>query len=219
MKYTILVTLSMLSLVSVSKSQDLFTPGEITDIRDGKTYKTIKVNNTIWLAENMKFKTDQSTIIEANNFGIDIDGYFYPYQQAEEVCPSGFEIPKDSDWKEYIHLVLELRNVPKSAIQNHRHNKKKMKGISMQITNDDFNIFEDPNPLNLKINGTVQGGILIAANGFNFWSLMDQSNDSKYHFHIINNGFNNHSHHHHVKTENKRKIRKFAVRCVKRIED
>ena len=51
--FTILALIINVSL----KCQVIHKKGEIIDVRDGKVYQTIMIDSTIWLAENMKFKT------------------------------------------------------------------------------------------------------------------------------------------------------------------
>ena len=83
------VCFSLLGLIA--HSQSIFNYETITDERDSKTYRTIELNNTVWLAENMKYQTTHSENHELNN--IELDGYYYPMEEIDEVCPIGFRIP------------------------------------------------------------------------------------------------------------------------------
>jgi uncharacterized protein (TIGR02145 family) len=38
-----------------------------TDSRDGKTYKTVKIGNQIWMAENLAFSTKNGSAVYDNN--------------------------------------------------------------------------------------------------------------------------------------------------------
>ena len=214
MKNNLIITLVLICFGFTSHCQESYKEGTIIDIRDGKKYNTVKINNTIWLAENMKWKTENSDTILQNDLGIETDGYYYPYHETNEVCPDGFEIPKASDWEEYVDFILQLKNIPESSTKYSSHSSKKVTGTSMRILIDTFSYFNDPNPLNLKIRGMTQGGILINDEALNIWSRKDNSDDSKYHLHIQHNEYGNHTHKHHVITWNKKKRRKFVVRCV-----
>lgn len=215
MKIKLLCTVSIICLSLTSFSQELHSEGEIIDARDGKVYQTVKILNTVWLAENMRFKTKKSVSIDKNDVGIDVEGYYYPYDETDDVCPAGFEIPKDSDWNEYRDYIFILKDVPKSAVEYNTTSKKKVSGIAAHISDETFSFFEEPNPLKLKISGTLQGSELLQDEAFNFWSRMDDNVDPKYHLHITKEGYGNHTHKHHIETKKDKKRRKFVVRCIK----
>ena len=190
--------------------------GEITDVRDGNKYQTVTINNTIWLAENMKFKTENSYILIDNANRLKSEGHYYPMEESEKVCPDGYRIPIESEWEEYVQILMELKNVPMDSIEyisltNRQGSSKEMKNPIRELT-----FFEEPNPLNLKATGIIQGNKHLIDGAMSFWSRKDGSNDLKYHLHIEDNFYSNHSHKHHIIARKKKK-RKFHIRCVKNI--
>jgi hypothetical protein len=83
------------------------------------------------------------------------------------------------------------------------------------FTDIDFKFIMDPNPLNFRPSGWVQGNkFKLIKEGLTFWLRNDQTIDSTWHTHAYNNRLVNHSHDHHIK-DKPRKTRKFVVRCVK----
>jgi uncharacterized protein (TIGR02145 family) len=107
-----------------------------TDTRDNQTYKTVKIGNKVWMAENLKatFYADSTPLADGTGVG-DLTGqysakYWFAYNNdlghkdyygllytwtavmnsapgsdsnpsgVQGICPSGWHVPSDSEWKE-----------------------------------------------------------------------------------------------------------------------
>jgi len=103
--------------------------GTLRDARDGHVYKTVKINDRIWMAENLNY----GTMINASSGGDFGDGYqkdnnraekycynnksanceiygalyqwdesmgYMKTEQAKGLCPSGWHIPSQAEWNE-----------------------------------------------------------------------------------------------------------------------
>jgi len=79
----------------------------IVDNRDGKIYKTIKVNNQIWLAENLRYKPDSGKYWYPENDSslVKSQGYLYNWRTAQNVCPCGFRLPSKEDFEELLQFI------------------------------------------------------------------------------------------------------------------
>lgn len=76
---------------------------------DGNTYRTVKIGNQTWLAENLRTSTFQDgTKVSTGFIPKDDDSNFLKYGRlydwndvadARNICPKGWRVASDDDWK------------------------------------------------------------------------------------------------------------------------
>jgi len=109
---------------------------------------------------------------------------YYSLEESDKVCQNDFRIPKESEWEEYVQILIELKNVPKDLIDYTTWSNGKGSGKAMNEAIGELTFFEEPNPLNLEATGLIQGDSHVKDGAMTFWSRMDGSPDLRHHLHI-----------------------------------
>ena len=105
---------------SVDSGEPVF--GELTDARDGRVYKTVKLGSQEWMAENLNYAAEGSLCYENDEKNCEKYGRLYNWEVAldtsnrgcgdnfsgcrlrsdfhprEGVCPDGWHVPEHAEW-------------------------------------------------------------------------------------------------------------------------
>jgi uncharacterized protein (TIGR02145 family) len=77
-----------------------------TDTRDGKVYKTVKIGNQLWMAENLAFVPKKGFWAYDNHENnVQKYGYLYDWNTANMVCPEGWHLPTMKEFEQLIDFL------------------------------------------------------------------------------------------------------------------
>jgi len=75
----------------------------LADPRDGKIYKTIKIGEQVWFAENLNYETGGSQCYDEAS--CQKYGRLYYWGAAMEACPSGWHLPSQEEWQTLVNFA------------------------------------------------------------------------------------------------------------------
>lgn len=116
-------------------TKSITVSNSFTDPRDGQTYAIVEIGSQTWFAENLNYYISESFCYDWDPYFCSIYGRLYVYVKAKEVCPSGWHLPSDEEWKT-LEMALGMSQSEADIIGYRGTNEgEKMKSTSGWINN------------------------------------------------------------------------------------
>jgi len=79
--------------------------GTFSDPRDGRVYRTVKIGEQVWMAENLAYNAEGGKCYENKKENSKKYGRLYHWTAAMEICPPGWHLPSNAEWQILIDFV------------------------------------------------------------------------------------------------------------------
>ena len=156
--------------------------GKMTDERDGQTYKTVKLGDQTWLAQNLNYETDNSWCYDDDPANCETYGRLYDWEAALNACPDGWHLPSDIEWMQ-MEIQLGLTGTQASSTGF----RGTSEGGAMKVTGTNY--WNSPNTGATNSSGfsavgsgnrTSAGNFQDAGNKAYFWTSTSAGSGSYY---------------------------------------
>jgi len=105
--FCLLISLVLISGCSSYKTSET----SFKDTRDGQTYSTVKIDNLIWMLDNLNYDVKGSYCYGDKTSNCNTYGKLYTWDAAFKACPPGWRLPTESEMKKLVEFFGNPGNV------------------------------------------------------------------------------------------------------------
>jgi uncharacterized protein (TIGR02145 family) len=172
-----------------------------TDPRDGQEYNTVQIGNQCWMKENLNYMVENSWCYRRNPEYCLLFGRLYTWyammaedidlantsQKVQGVCPSGWHIPSDNEWK-----ILERTIDSRFSMDHAEWDKIGFRGFDVSLNlKADTGWFFEGNGSGLSGFAALPGGRRFhygqyyASGEYGYWWTSTSSSDDYAHYRFL----------------------------------
>ena len=136
----------------------------ITDDRNGNKYELLKIGESYWMTENLRWKSHSNIIYEDNLENLKKYGRMYTIEESKIACPTGSHLPTAQEWDSLALAVDPKKNgdagdklIKKQGFAAVLGGYRNAKGKYVGIENETTYWSADGN---IQFNGDVQGATM-----------------------------------------------------------
>lgn len=122
MKNKAFIMVTVISLVIMNAAAQ--ERGTVTDPRDKKIYKVVKIGDQWWTAQNMLYGR------KGWSYDWKTYGWLYDWENAKKACPPGWRLPSADEWKKMIDSFGKLYNEEGKIPMRKEVSKEELKRLS-----------------------------------------------------------------------------------------
>lgn len=171
----------LISIIAVTTTHKGYSQNEVfIDERDSSVYELFQCGNYTWFKQDLRYCSDLSWCNEAPNDTVCLKTNYYHYKEINSVYPTGWCVPKASEWNKMIEIVAAKGGVPKDSLKwetdTFHHQWEIIIGMD--------SLLRDSNNIHLKGKGWIEGRKRSKINSNNnYWVVGPNGNNPPPHVH------------------------------------
>ena len=117
-KLALIALMAIAALVWGKPASGKSAVGSFKDSRDGRIYKTVKIGDQVWMAQNLNYgkamrvtakpTVGQKYCLDNVLENCEQRGGLYTWEMALQSCPKGWHLPTKAEWTKLVHNVTSI---------------------------------------------------------------------------------------------------------------